>query len=88
MKTRPYHLNKDVWPWLHTTQKGIVITHEVLYRIAIGMTGGPPTSEDIRLVVALLIADRIQEAPRSYAARALNHAFLWVDRDMPHLLAD
>jgi hypothetical protein len=81
----PYSLNKDIWPWLSVEQKGIVIAHEVLYRISISF-GAPASSEALRFVIALLIANQLQTTTNEYAAKVLNQAHLFLAVDTPHLI--
>ena len=70
---------------MSSTQRGIIIAHEVLYRIAIGF-GEPETSESLRYVMALLIADQFKYLPKTEAAAVLNSARLWLAPDTPHLM--
>lgn len=81
-----YTLNQDAWKWMSPSQRGIIIAHEVLYRIAIGF-GEPKTSESLRYLMTLLIADEFKYLSKNEAALTLNHARLWLAVDTPHLTA-
>ncbi len=80
-----YSVNESLWNLMSPLQQGTAIAHEVLYRISLNF-GGPESSEALRYVVSLLLADHFVGMSPKDAIAPLNRAHLWVAPDTPYLV--